>query len=285
MTVYFAILTYNRSKSLLQLLETIFKQSLPPGGRFQVVIWDNCSDETHVQAFRNSRFGEVDHVRYIIGKENAFMVGKRHLEDAVLDLGPDPKNDYLVHLDDDVQLSESWLSHVFRCMEQLRLDACGSVETWKGQLIYSGQTHLHTTAKTGDLYPLKVWKWQWQEVPANASVAGAEVAFAGHRALLVKMAVAVQVKHDPQMLIGGEDLDYSLALKAAGFRIGIAHQALIYHRLLKEEDAHNFRSPDKILHSWKHFHQKWGFVRNNVDRELQIVREAWLKTAAEWCGK
>jgi GT2 family glycosyltransferase len=102
------------------------------------------------------------------------------------------------------------------------------------------------------------------------------VAFAGHRALIVRMEAAARVRHDPEMLIGGEDLDYSLALREAGYVLGIAHHAQIIHRGMDEADAEGFRTFDKVLRSWRWFYRKWGFVRRDACEEAGLSSEAWL---------
>ncbi len=280
MTLLYAILTYNRSESLLGLLRSIFAQHLDQAVKIKIIIWDNASEPIHRERLLASEYLADARVEYIASPVNTYMVGKLDLERHILQHYDLTTIDFIAHLDDDVQLVEHWTHHALQACQNQGWDVCGSVENWQGDLIYSGQSQLHfeTVERRGK--KLKLWDWKWEKVIDREN--GKPMVFAGHRAILCRAKVFADVLHDPQMLIGGEDLDFSLAVMQKGYTIGIHPQAFIHHRMLGEKDAVGFRTADKIYHSWKHFYQKWQFVRKNVYRELGISLEEWLEEVAQW---
>lgn len=272
---YFAVLTHNRSASLLALLESIFRQRFPPGDRFKIFVFDNASAPEHRRRFEQSAFYGDRRVVYTYSPENTYMRGKCHLEEAARAGWGGGEDCYLVHLDDDVRLTDSWLPNALDTLRAQRLDACGSVEDRRGVKVYSGQTALRMSDEVVDGRAVRVWDWLWEPVVSEARYSPVE--FAGHRALMVRMEAADRVRHDPEMLIGGEDVDYSLALRRAGYSIGIAHDAQIIHRGMGEADAEGFRTFDKVLSSWRWFYRKWGFVRRDACEEAGLSGEEWLR--------
>jgi GT2 family glycosyltransferase len=274
-TFHFAVLTHNRSRSLIALLESIRDLHRPAGARFDVTVFDNASDDEHVRRVTASGLIDGLGASYVYSRENVFMSAKWHLETAILERWSGERDVYLIHVDDDVQFRRPWLVNAWSALRRERYDACGSVEMWAGRLVFSGQTTLHVTTEHVDGRPVKTWEWQWQSAPEDAR--SSPVEFAGHRALMVRMEAAALVRHDPGLLIGGEDVDYSLALRQAGYAIGIAHDARIEHRALGEVDAPGFRTYDKVLESWRRFYGKWGFVRRNANNEAGVSVEEWLR--------
>jgi GT2 family glycosyltransferase len=272
---YFAILTHNRPDGLLALAQSIARLQLPPSSRCRLVVLDNGSDPEHSERLSRAPLLAELGASYVRSPVNTFMAGKWHLEELVLrEWGGEPEA-FLVHLDDDVQLEESWLVQAWSALEERGWDASGSVECWQGELVFSGQPRLWLSQEEVDGRTVGVWDWRWETVPDTPR--RSVVAFAGHRALLVRMEAASRVRHDPSLLIGGEDLDYSLALRRAAFTIGIAHDARIQHRGLGEQDAPGFRTYDKVLASWRRFYRKWGFVRRNANREANLPPQEWLR--------
>jgi GT2 family glycosyltransferase len=282
MTFYFSILTHNRALSLLVLLESIYRLDFPPHSDFQIFILDNASSLQHVEVLRQSIFFNEKKVTYRRYTWNTFMSGKFYLENMVLNSCKDQKDCFLIHLDDDVQLTKSWLLSAWSTLQEQRWDASGSVERWQGRLVFSGQRSLHFAEEQVAGRPVKVWDWRWDPVPM--SLPFSRVEFAGHRALLVRMEVVARVRHDPRMLIGGEDIDYSLALRNASYSIGITHSALITHRGLEEKDAAGFRTFENILSSWRWFYRKWGFVRRNACSEAGVSVTEWLRLVSQEQG-
>ncbi|HKH47085.1 MAG TPA: glycosyltransferase [Thermoanaerobaculia bacterium] len=275
MNVFFLILTHDRSESLLALLRSIDSLERPPGARFRILVWDNASAAEHVAALRSSPFFDRPEVRLLRSEENTFLRGKRLLEDALFAAGGWSEEDFVAHLDDDVQLSPGWLLCALRSLAGEGWIASGSVEERRGQVVYSGQARLHLREEPVDGRTVRVWDHCEQPVPDLAGCS--RVQFAGHRGLLVRSGAAARVRHDPELLIGGEDLDYSLALQQAGGAIGIAHAARIVHRGLGEGDAPGFRTREKVLSSWRHFYRKWGLLRRNACREAGLSEDEWLR--------
>ena len=280
MTIYYAILTHNRSESLINLLKSIQSQTIDEKTEKKIIIWDNASSKDHREKFLNSEFSQDSRVNYIYSEVNSFMVGKLHLEKYILANYQLTKDDFVAHLDDDVRLDSEWTKYTLQTCLSNKWEACGSVEYWKGSLIYSGQSKLHFDDIPWQDKNIPCWVWQWEEVVDLQHEK--QVRFAGHRAILVKSNAFIKVQHDPNLLIGGEDLDYSLALIKQGYTIGIHPKALIHHRSMGEVDAKDFRTHDKIIPSWKHFYKKWGFVRKNVNTELSITIDQWLDLLSQW---
>lgn len=276
MTVWFAILTHNRPDSLLALLRSIDGQVLPPGWRKRIVIWDNASAPEHRdKVLSGVRVGKPE-IRYEYSSRNLFMPAKYELERIVLD-SCDSADDLFSHLDDDVQLEPGWVHAAVDAMTNHGFDVCGSVEPREGILMVSGQSELALREVTVGTVRLRVWDWIWEPVGSRGVTS---VVFAGHRALLTTVSCIEKVRHSQDLLIGGEDLDYSLELKKAGFRLCISPAAEIRHRAGGESEIPGFRSPQRVIDSWKHFHGKWGFVRMDACKEADLLPEDWVRLFA-----
>lgn len=272
----FAVLTHNRAESLQANLKSILALKFPAGADFKIFIFDNGSSPAHCESFQHSSLFYHPKIVYQHSPQNTYMRGKCHLEDMVSEVWQDQPNCFLIHLDDDVQLTESWLLHAWNILQDNQLDACGSVAEVYGETCFVGQPTLDLVNEEVEGEPVRVWDSHWQSLPESRA-AYTRVEFAGHLALLVRMEAAAQVRHDPRLLVGGEDIDYSLALRKAGFAIGIAHRAKVVHRGLDERDAAGFRTFDKVLSSWRCFYDKWGFVRRSACFEAGVTSQDWLR--------
>lgn len=271
MRTHFLVLAYERPVGLEALLASIraqrgFETSL------EVTVLDNASrPEVSARLEASCRaYGS----NYLRSSTNVYMRGKRLLEDLVFDEGPAP--DILVHLDDDVILDAGWLGATMSVLRSGGHAACGSVEHWQGELVYSGQRRLRFSElpmPSGS--PVRCWDWKWQRVGLASGVIPVE--FAGHRAMAVLGDVARDLRHDDNYLIGGEDLDYSLELRHhGGHSLAIATSAIIRHRAHGEEDAPGFRTPDHVISSWRHFYEKWGFLRVNACGEAGMTLDKFV---------
>lgn len=274
MRVTFLVLTCNRPKSLMNVVGSILRMKFPTGVLRRIIVWDNGDSEESVERSLARLNDERTEISYIRGSQNSFMRGKCYLEDEYLRRSSD-QDKFVVHLDDDVQLSEGWLIGGMNALESNGWDACGSVETRGNRLVYSGQVVLNLESVSVADHAVTVWRWTQFLVPEDGSKF-CSVEFAGHRALLVRRSVVEQVQHDPHMLIGGEDVDYSLAIREAGYSIGISHDAFIRHRASGEVDVDGFRESTRVLNSWRHFYKKWGFVRDTACREAGMDETTWL---------
>ncbi|WP_369199226.1 glycosyltransferase family 2 protein [Streptomyces sp. PU-14G] len=270
MRTHFLVLAYERPEGLKSLLASIRAQRADAPAA-DITVLDNASRaETGTVLKRTCQeYG----ARYLRSEKNVFMRGKRVLEDHVFDEGPVP--DVAVHLDDDVVLSEDWQEEVTAVLRAGRYAACGSVEPWEGELVYSGQRELRFTEQHMAGRPRQIWDWEWQRV---GSISGTvPVEFAGHRAMAVLGEVATKLRHDDTYRIGGEDLDYSLELrKLGGHEIAIATGAVIQHRAHGEVDAPGFRTPENVISSWRHFYAKWSFLRANACGEAGMSLEDFV---------
>ncbi len=276
MTIWFAVLTHNRPRSLLALLRSIDEQERPTGCDHRIVILDNASIEENRQEFLASAHSGARHIVYRFSPQNLYMVGKYALEDMVL-AEADPARDFYVHVDDDVVLEPGWLIAALQGTMAHGFDACGSVEMRQGEMMLSGQSEVRLRTLLAGGKSMRVWDWRWE--PAGEA-AVKEVAFAGHRALLIRMACVQRVRHSQELLIGGEDLDYSLALRKAGYRMGIVRSAAIQHRARAEQEIPGFRTRERVTASWRHFYRKWGFVRLDACSEAGLSPHEWLRIFA-----
>jgi GT2 family glycosyltransferase len=277
MTIWFAILTHNRPDSLLRLLQSIDEQKLPDGCRKQIVIWDNASSDANRQQVLAAAGSRESDLQYVYSPRNLFMVAKYELERLVLSRCDD-SSDFCAHLDDDVTLEPGWVAAALDAIDRHGFDVCGSVEPYNGTLVVSGQSEILLRDVTIDQMPIRCWDWRWEPV-GDREVC--EVVFAGHRALLARMCCVRKVQHSENLLIGGEDLDYSLALRKAGFRLCISRYAEIRHRPGGETEITGFRTSQRVLESWQHFYKKWGFVRMNACREIGMSTQDWIRLFSE----
>lgn len=276
MTLWFAILTHNRPESLLALLRSIDRQVLPTGWQKRIIIWDNASDPARRDAAFSYERSRKSDLQYHYSSRNLFMVAKYELERLVL-ARCDSGSDLFAHLDDDVQLEEGWVSAAIEAMTNHGFDVCGSVEPRDGVLMVSGQSELVLRDVPVGRSRVRVWDWGWEPVGSRGVT---PVVFAGHRALLTRVACVEKVRHSQDLLIGGEDLDYSLELKKAGFRLCISPAAEIRHRANGEMEVPGFRSPQRVIDSWQHFYRKWGFVRMDACKEADLLPEDWVRLFA-----
>jgi GT2 family glycosyltransferase len=267
--VHYAILTYNRKQSLAALLESIVAQAY--GCAYAITILDNGSTAEHAGAVHSlaSRYGAA----LVRSEVNLRMAGRRLLEDRIFEVGTDA--DVLVHLDDDVVLGEDWLGAVLDVLATGSFAACGSIEDRDGDLMISGQRTIEIDSYATPRGPADVWRWRWHSPePGEPAI---PVEFAGHRALAVRIETARDVRHDPDLIAGGDDVAYSLALRRSARRLAVARQAVIVHRSLGERGASGFRSPDAVIESWRCFHQEWGFVRDTAAHEVGLTLDGFLE--------
>lgn len=276
MRTHFLVLAHERPESLERLLASIRTQRATSTA-VDITVMDNASREPHGRLLEQSCRGFG--ARYVRSETNVFMKGKRLLEDLAFDAGTTPE--IIVHLDDDVVLSSGWLGEVTRALRAGPFVACGSVEEWQGELVYSGQRELHLHTQQIAERSVRLWEWQWQVVDGSSGVVPVE--FAGHRALAVRGDVATHIRHDAEYRIGGEDLDYSLELRRLGSHsIGIATNAVIEHRAHGEQDAQGFRTPHNIVGSWRHFYDKWNFLRANACAEAGMTLEGFVNSVVQF---
>lgn len=257
---HFAILTHNRPRSLALLLASVSGQEFD--GSTKLTIFDNGSRPEAAARVRDIalRYGAA----VVRSQVNLRMAGRRALEDHLFDSGLDA--DVLVHLDDDVVLSPGWLGAALAGLAGDRVAACGSIEDREGDFMVSGQRAIDVFECPTRFGLASVWRWSWQ-VP-NHEVGCEPVEFAGHRALAVKTEVAQKVRHDPELVAGGDDIGYSLALRHVGFELRVATGALISHRSLGEPDVPGFHTHEGVTSSWMRFYQRWGFVRDTAAAEV-----------------
>jgi hypothetical protein len=264
--VHFSVMTHDRSTSLAVMLESIEIQRSTAS--VEITILDNASHSRHAVAVEQitRRHG----ARLIRSDRNLFIAGKRMLEDEIF---ASVKPDVLVRVDDDVVLAEGWLDAVLSTLNA-GAGACGSVEDHDGDLAISGQRRFHLTSEMVCQRPVMVWDWQWDD--PDLGVSSEVVELAGQRALAVDGRAAFETRHDPVFLIGGEDADYSLRLRAAGHELRVASGAMIKHRTMSEGDVPGCRVADNVIPSWQHFHRRWGFIRRSAAAEAGMSFEQFV---------
>jgi GT2 family glycosyltransferase len=269
-------LTYRRPDSLARLIESVTTQELPPGVEGELFVWDNDPTARYDSHPIGGSVKQGWRAHLYISNFNVKMRAKRHLEDWCF--ASASTFDAVIHLDDDVVLEPGW---IMACLDAFSVgfDACGSVERFNGALVCSGQTRLHLSES-----PIGVTQWQWKTEPVEPGFGIRPAEFAGHRAMMVRAGLARRVRHDPVMSIGGEDLDYSLALVDDGGHIALSEHARIRHRSGGEEDAVGFRTNADVIESWRRFYRKWGFVRRNAASEAGLCNEDWLALFAAGAG-
>lgn len=264
--VHFSVMTNNRSTSLAALLESIEAQG--SADSIKITILDNASDPRHAAGVEQIALRHG--ARLIRSDRNLFIAGKRTLEDEIF---ASVKPDVLVRVDDDVVLGEGWLDTVLSTLNA-GAGACGSVEDHDGDLAISGQRRLHLTSEVIGQHPVTVWDWQWDD--PDFGVSSEVVELANQRAVAVDGRAAFETRHDPVFLMGGEDADYSLRLRAAGHELRVASGAMIRHRTLGEGDVLGCRVADNVIPSWQHFHRRWGFIRRSAAAEAGMTFEQFV---------
>jgi hypothetical protein len=264
--VHFSVMTHDRPTSLAALLESIEGQhSSDP---IKITILDNASHARH--AANVEQVAQLHGARLIRTDRNLFIAGKRALEDEIF---ANAKPDVLVRVDDDVVLGEGWLDAVLSTLDA-GAGACGSVEDHDGDLAISGQRRFHLASEVIGRHPVTVWDWQWDD--PNLDVSSEAVEMANQRAVAVDGLAAFETRHDPVFLMGGEDADYSLRLRAAGQELRVASGAMIRHRTLGEGDVPGCRVANNVIPSWQHFHRRWGFIRRSAAAEVGMSFEQFV---------
>jgi GT2 family glycosyltransferase len=264
-------MTHDRSNSLARLMASLDRQRRRDAS--EITILDNGSATDHAAEVR--RIADEHSARLIRSERNLFVAGKRVLEDDVFGR---TKPDVLIRLDDDVVLDDGWLDAVLVVLDR-DVAACGSVEDHDGDLAISGQRAFELFDETVGGQTIRVWDWRWHD--PDLSVASERVELAGQRALAVDGRVAFNIRHDPEFLIGGEDADYSLRLRQAGYELRVARSAIIRHRTLGEREIKGYRVAENVIPSWRHFYRRWGFIRRSAAAEAAMPWEDFVAAVVE----
>ena len=208
--------TRNRAKSLARLLQSLDAMEIPDVLRAEILIVDNGStDET--AAFL---FGEQSKPRKILlraiqepeqGKANALNRGLASAAGNVILL-----------LDDDVVVDRRWLVGHLDCYRTNPFDAV------QGKVLPG----VDSEGRPAD--PERLREYNIPLVDYGEQVREVRGLLATNISLKRKVVEAVGV-FDPRLGVGasgfGEDSEYSMRIRKAGFRVGYEPGAVVYHEL------------------------------------------------------
>lgn len=263
-----AILTHNQREMTLDCLEHVLKMR---GPAFDVVLWDNGSEDGTVEAVRQ-RFPQV------IAHHNPVNLGVASGRNAVAKLAFEKLDpEFILFLDNDIEVDPAF-------MEQL-LDGFSEREnvgqTQAKLLFYDERNRLND----GGGCQISFWRGTTSPVGFNEIDEGQRdqrkpcVACGGAmltRSELFRELGGFDAKFNP---VGPEDIDYSLRLQKAGHAALFIPEAVGYHRVMhtfgggrysEEYAKHKARNWFVFLKRHAPLHHKIGFFC--VSAPLLVLR-------------
>jgi hypothetical protein len=272
--------TRDRAASALTLLDALAGQTARATVDLRVLVWDDASspgERERLRAGIAARAGAPSGLPVALHESDRWerMRVKRRLDDWALSLEPGRGDAFVAHLDDDVVPEPGWLTAALAGLRDPRFAGCGSVQGSRLGTMLAGQRRLRIEPAPVPGGSLRVWSTRLPDLVHAGDGPLVEVAFAGHRALVVRRSALADAPHDPVYRTGG-DLDWSLALRAAGHRLAIAPAARIAHRAAGEANVAGYLRPELVLESWRRFHRTWGFVRDSGAAQAGMTRAQWL---------
>jgi glycosyltransferase involved in cell wall biosynthesis len=235
------ICTRNRSDSLRRTLAAIAGVTIPAGMSAEVIVVDNGSSDDTEAVVLQARL-ENPAVKYVVEPEpGQCRARNRGIAEAT--------GDIVIFTDDDVIPVPDWLAMLCAPILAGTADAAVGCVQLAPHLItpWMAATHCDWLADTSRLDPRD-----------PSRMVGANMAFS--RSVLDRVP-AFDIELGPGGLGFGDDTLFSRQLKAAGYRIALASQAVVEHHFLKDRLAPGewIKSAGKlgrtdayISHHWDH---------------------------------
>ena len=277
-TVNIIVCTRNRCRSLDETLSAIDRLEVPGGLSVEVVVVDNGStDETPGRVERRHlRMAALRLLRVPVG-------GKAAALNAAL---ASTAGDLVLLLDDDVRPREDWLRRITEPLLERRLDAVAGAVVIPAHLQRCWMERPH-----------RVWLASSEGLDPTApdSAIGANMGFA-------RRVLAGVPQFDPRLGPGGlglwEDTLFSMQLKAAGYSLGLAADAVVEHhfdpeRLTRASFLARARSEARssayVAWHWRHEDRRWPrtriayyTVRLALKRSLSAAERPMSEGVARW---
>lgn len=248
------ILTYNQLKYTKITLDSIRKHTKVP---YEIIVVDNASSDGTVEFLKTQK-----HIRAVFNKENlGFPAGcNQGMEIA--------NGDYVLLLNNDVVVLNSWLEGLIECAESDRkIGIVGPMSNWisgnqlERNVTYKTVSQVHEFAAD---YRRRNRK-QWIDVPRIAGFC-----------MLIKKEVIDEIGGlDAAYGIGNcEDDDFCVRSNLAGFKNVIARDVFIHHfgsRSFMKDGFERFQ--DGLQEKEKIFLDKWGITPSEWWMERKEIKK------------
>lgn len=237
------ILTRNNLEYTKLCLESIHRYTPEP---HEVIVVDNGSTDGTVEYLREQPDVKLIENRYNLG----FALGNnRGLREA--------KGDYIVFLNNDVVVTEGWLTRLLACAkEDEKVGAVGPRSN------YVVGPQLVPNVPYGDnLEAMQEFARSWSlEHAGKWDAVPRVIGFC----MLVKRVVIEKIGgFDPIFGTGNfEDDDFCLRLQLAGFTIKIAHDVFVHHFGSKTFQSERIDYRTLMQRNWEFFKKKWNLPEN-----------------------
>jgi GT2 family glycosyltransferase len=268
--VSIVILSWNRTRALERCLDSIRRHTRLP---YELVILDNGSTDPRALALCE-RLAAEPHTTVLFEAENRGCAGgrRRALRRA--------RGDYVVTLDNDVEVQALWLERLVLRLEEnptIGAAACrvlrpdGTVELSGGDLTIEGR--------------LVRFELRHHGLPATAleTLEESDCAWVPGGATMFRREAVESAEHSEMFQGPWEDNDYSLQLTAKGFRLVTCPLATLVHHHRSWMDAEERRAeqtylrirddPARIRRSLRAFYRRNGLIIHD--------RAAWREVGIE----
>jgi GT2 family glycosyltransferase/glycosyltransferase involved in cell wall biosynthesis len=277
-----SFLSLNRSSLSIRLLESIATHL--PGFKGEVLVVDNCSDPEELQKIRRVADSLPMRCRILELKKNYGVGGARNKATACVN------TEWIMNLDNDIYFIANPLDSIQRCITTLGCHFLSlPLLNPDRETIFAHGGHLYVTHDADGLFMGAGSASIGQPKPAPESVGLlCTFLFGGSCVVNVKTFGSLG-GYDDNMFIGFEDLDFSVRLFQAGFKVGSIDDFALVHDHPKpaseaDIDYEKQRFARRILQeSAEHMQRKHSFQiwSQAVDSWLQIKsRELGLADVA-----
>lgn len=253
-SVALSLVTFNRSKLLIEMLESVLKQTIPPDEIF--IVDNNSSDNTKelVLEFAD-KYRSTLQVNYYNTGENLGGAGGFELGSK---LAYNKGYEWIWLADDDVELTPECLENLLKhkdkaaILQPMRVNMDGSCAEVSGtDYKINSLTRLnpkqHTVAGIGHQ--------NWEAIEVKT------IPFEGP---LINRKVFKRIGFsDPRFFIFYDDLDFSLRAQQAGFKIFCVREAVMKRKIRFVQS--------KALTSWKGYFMYRNFFRVQIEHSRKPI--------------
>jgi GT2 family glycosyltransferase/MoaA/NifB/PqqE/SkfB family radical SAM enzyme/cytochrome c-type biogenesis protein CcmH/NrfG len=245
------VLTYNQMSYTRKCLESIIKNTQVP---FELIVVDNSSSDGTVEYLESelTQLISEDRLRVIKNNENlGFAKGNNQGIMA-------SKADYIMLLNNDVVVTQGWLSRMIACAEK---DPMIGIVGPKSNYVSGPQLVENVSYDTKDLNGLERYADEFAENNLGKTTPFLRVV---GFCMLIKRAVINKIGGlDTRYGLGNfEDDDFSLRAKLAGYESRIAEDCFIHHFGNRTFMAAQIDYKKSLHNNWEIFKWKWRIPQN-----------------------
>lgn len=221
--VSIVIVNFNGRRFVEPSLKSVLNTEYP---NFEVIFVDNGSTDGSVEFVRKS-FGTDSRIKIIQNTEN--LGPAKGLDIGIMEA----KGEYLVFLDNDIDVDPRWLNHLVRVMEGDRTIGATQCKL----LLHSDPRRIDTAGCMLDVHGCPIERGaigfgglRYCETDRGQYDEDKEI-FSASCAAMVRRGVLDEVGwHDPELFACYEDVDLAWRVRLGGYRVVLVPEAVGYHR-------------------------------------------------------